>query len=1166
MGKALRDITLDSKYTETKGTVLINGNQALVRLPLIQQALDEKSGLNTAGFISGYRGSPLGGFDAALWQVKDHLEAQNVHFQPGVNEDLAATSVTGSQQLDALPDPQVDGVFSIWYGKGPGVDRSLDAFKHGNFSGAHKNGGVLVVYGDDHPGKSSTVCNQSDPALASIHIPSLYPANVSEFFEFGLLGWALSRYSGSWVGFKCVNETVEQTATCDIDLDAISIETPDRGELPEGGVNYHPIAMDREHDEKLVLNHRLPLVHAFVRANNINRITHGGKGKLGIITAGKAWQDTLSALQLLGIDQQRADELGLSIFKIGCIWPLEPEGLQEFAANHDELLFVEEKKGLMEEQAAHLLYNSTSRPRLSGKLTPEGKTLISLTEMLEARDIATAIVDRLQACGNTDRELADAGQKLCTQQSSCTPSSIRAPYFCSGCPHNTSTKLPEGSMAMSGIGCHGMAGWYRPDTLTPLQMGGEGTNWIGLAPFSGTKHIFQNLGDGTYYHSGLLAIRAACAANVNITYKILYNDAVAMTGGQPVDGPISVGEISHQVIHEGVKRCVVVSDNPSKFNSSSGLASGVEIFHRDQLDKVQRELRDTSGCTVIIYEQTCAAEKRRRRKRGKIEDPAKRMFINPAVCEGCGDCSAQSTCVSIQPLETAFGRKRQIDQSSCNKDYSCNKGFCPSFVTIYDAQPKRPDSISLDERLLSSLPLPAQADCGNGSYGIMIAGIGGTGVITVGAMLGMAAHLEHRACSIYDMTGLSQKNGAVYSHLKIADSIEQMDAQRIGRNDAKLLLGFDLIAAQGGESAATIGANKTHIIGNSRVSNTARFQLDPNDQVDTRLIEQQLSGIVGEDKLHLIDATGLALALCGDTIAGNMFMVGYAFQKGLLPLTLESIQRAIELNGTAVAFNQRAFTLGRLAAHDLASVQAIVEQNTTAPTVTIPESLDELVVHHSEHLTQYQDATYASRYCQLVKRTSEAERKVAKSDKLAQAVARYYAKLLSYKDEYEVARLHADPAFMESLKAQFSGDMRIEFNLAPPILTKRDPETGQIKKRAFGSWMLPAFRFLARFKSLRGTPLDIFSYTEERKMERQLIADYESQIEEILFHLTEDNLDIAIQLAELPESIRGYGHVKEKHVSQTRARWETLRKRFLNPEPAQVVNIQQPEALEAQNS
>ncbi len=1157
MGK-LRDISLSDKYTQNSGMLFISGNQALVRLPLIQNELDRRNGLNTGGFISGYRGSPLGGYDAALWQAKKAIEANDVHFQPGLNEELAATAVTGSQQLSVVPGATHDGVFGIWYGKGPGVDRALDALKHGNFSGAHENGGVLVLYGDDHPGKSSTICNHSEPALAAAMIPSFYPANVGEFIEFGLLGWAASRYSGMWIGFKCVNETVEQTATVEVDLDTITFNTPDRGELPAGGVNYRVIGQARELDEVIVAEHRIPLLHQFIRANNIDRISHGsrdGAGKLAVVTAGKAWQETVAALKLLGIDESRAAALGVTVYKLGCIWPIEPEGLKAVAARHDELLVVEEKKAFMQPQVAELIVNLANRPALSGKQAADGSALLPASTSLNAQLIAKAIASRLVAGGCSDDTVVAYAQQACEAAAKSGVAVMRTPYFCSGCPHNTSTKVPEGSMAMGGIGCHAMASAYRPDTVSPLQMGGEGANWIGLSPFTQTKHVFQNLGDGTYYHSGLMAIRAAVAGGINITYKILYNDAVAMTGGQPVDGPISVAEITHQVIHEGVKRCVVVSDYPDKYDGDNGLAAGVKVLHRSELDALQRELREVEGCTVIVYEQTCAAEKRRRRKRGKLEDPAKRMYINPAVCEGCGDCSAQSTCVSIQPLETAMGRKRQIDQSSCNKDYSCNRGFCPSFVTIYDAQPKKPEAVATGGGLFDGLPQPAAPALNGSSYNVMITGIGGTGVITVGAVLGMAAHLEQRACSIYDMTGLSQKNGAVYSHLKIADSNADIGAQHIAGGEANLLLGFDMVASLGGDAFASL-APATHVVGNSRVSNTVIFQFNPDDKVDNSLLEQQLANRVGQDHLHLVDASTLALQLCGDTIAANMFMVGYACQNGLLPLSVEAIERAIELNGTAVEFNLNAFRLGRVAGHDIDRLLALLTPAATSQ--ALPQTADEIIAHRVAHLTGYQNAAYAERYRALVEQVRSAEQTLAAgSEQLTAAVARYYSKLLSYKDEYEVARLHSDAANLAAMQSQFSGKLRVEYNLAPPLISKRDPVTGQLQKRSFGPWILPAFRLLAKLRFLRGTAFDIVGKTAERKMERQLITDYEALLSEVIRDLNSDNFATAVELASLPETIRGYGHVKERHVNATRQRWAALLEVFRHGEPEKVVQFQE---------
>lgn len=1156
-------VKLSDKFTKRKGRVFISGNQALVRLPLLQREMDQKVGLNTAGFISGYRGSPLGGYDSALWKAKDLLAEHQITFQPGVNEDLAATAVWGSQQLKSVPDPSVDGVFSIWYGKGPGVDRAGDPIKHGNYAGTHANGGVLVVYGDDHPGKSSTICHQSEQALAANSIPSLYPANVGEFFEFGLLGWALSRYSGLWVGFKGVNETVDQTATVDIDLDNFHIEYPSRSDMPEGAVNLGDstdLVMPHTTESNLV-RYRLPLVHRFVRANRIDReavpsSTNPELRKLGIVTAGKTYLDVMQALQRLGIDNARAAELGLSVYKVGCIWPLEPEGLKEFADSQDELLFIEEKRAFMEDQAAKILFNEPLRPRIIGKKDEKGEQLMNSDVQLEPAQLAQVIAARLINLGVDISSITEKCEALranvgCMPHNSAVP---RTYYFCSGCPHNTSTRIPEGSLAMAGIGCHGMAYVFRPDTMAPAQMGGEGVQWVGLSPFTKTQHVFQNLGDGTYYHSGLMAIRAAVAGKVNITYKILYNDAVAMTGGQPIDGPISVGEITQQVIHEGVTRCVIVTDSPDAYRNDKSLAPNVEIYHRDRLDHVQRELREIKGCTVMIYEQTCAAEKRRRRKRGQFPDPAKRMFINEDVCEGCGDCSVQSTCVSIQPKETPQGQKRMIDQSSCNKDFSCNKGFCPSFVTVLGGSPKKPKGIELDGSMLDQLPVPASASISDG-FGVIITGIGGTGVITVGSVLGMAAHMEGKACSIYDMTGMSQKNGAVYSHLKIAASPDQLNTQRLGVAEADLMLGFDLVAASADEAFRTLSST-SKVVGNSDVTPTAMFQLNPKVLPDAVAIQRELVDRAGEANTHFVDATGLALQLLGDTIAANFFVVGYAAQKGLLPLSIEAITAAIELNGMAVAFNLNALGLGRLYAHDPAAIQRLI---TPAQVIKL-ETLADLRRAGVERLSVYQDARYAERYSDFVDRIAKTEASnVPGSERLARTVATNLAKLMAYKDEYEVARMHSDPKLLERLKNEFDGDFKLKFNMAPPLLSKRHPDTGLPVKREFGAWMLPAFRILAKLKGLRGTRLDIFGYTDERRMERQLIEDYCDLISRVVEKLTKDNLNTAVALAELPQDIRGFGHVKERKFAEVKQREQQLVEQF--EAPAATVQQFEPKAV-----
>ncbi|MBE9538196.1 MAG: indolepyruvate ferredoxin oxidoreductase family protein, partial [Proteobacteria bacterium] len=839
------------------------------------------------------------------------------------------------------------------------------------------------------------------------------------------------------------------------------------------------------------------------------------------------------------------------LYKVGCIWPLEPQGLTEFATPCQELLFIEEKSAIIQPQAAEILYNQAQRPRIVGKYDEAGTQLFPSDVMLDAREIAAVIGQRLVAL-----ELADADLQACIAELSqdvavnvgINPAAQRTPYFCSGCPHNTSTKVPEGSNALAGIGCHTMAMFNKGYTIFPTQMGGEGLNWCGMSHFTHTKHVFQNLGDGTYYHSGLLAIRGAIASGANITYKILFNDATAMTGGQPADGPISVADISYQVLHEGAKKCVVLTDTPEAYNSQSGLAEGVKVYHRDELDRIQRELREVPGCTVLIYEQTCAAEKRRRRKRGTFPDPAKRLFINDAVCEGCSDCSVQSTCVSIMPQETALGTRRRIDQSSCNKDYSCVKGFCPSFVTVLGAEPKKRRGKALDSSLFDDLPVPVQAPVGEGSYDIMIAGIGGTGVITVGALLGMAAHMEGRACSIYDMTGLSQKNGAVYSHLRIADSNDVVFAQRMGAGDADLLLGFDLIAALQGDAAPVYAQGHTQVIGNAQVSTTSGFQFDSTVRPDTGLLQRQITERVGEGSADFIDATGMALALLGNTIGSNLFLMGYAAQRGLIPVGIDAIVKAVELNGVAVEFNLNAFNLGRLLAHSPKQLMALLPQSKPS-TELAALGLDELIDHRSDLLTQYQNSAYADRYVQLVHRVRSAEQSLyPEQDELTRAVAHGYAKLMAYKDEYEVARHYADPAFMQKLNADFEDGYKLRFNLAPPLLSRRDPQTGHLIKREFGGWLLGGFKVLAKFKGLRGGALDIFGYSAERRGERQLISDYEQLISQLLGELNEANYSSAVQLANLPEEIRGYGHVKEANIEKVKLQQQELLAQFKNPD------------------
>jgi indolepyruvate ferredoxin oxidoreductase len=1134
----IRTASLDDKWTVGSGRILINGTQAIARVLLAQSAIDARNGLNTAGYISGYRGSPLGNVDTTLWSIGDRLKAANIVFQPGLNEDIAATAIRGTQQIEAVPGPKYDGVFAAWYGKGPGVDRSGDALKHGNYGGAHRHGGVAIFYGDDHAGKSSTIAHHSEQAIAASMIPSLYPANAAEILEYGLIAYAMSRYSGSWVGVKCVTDVVEQTASVDVALPDFDPVLPPYPELPPEGVHCQVGSFAPLREEQIVADHRLPLVQRFVRANRIDRATfRSASPRLAIVTAGKSYADTRQAIELLGLDDVTASRLGISLYKIGCIWPIEPQGVAEFAQGHETILVIEEKKDFIEAQVASILFNLPERPRLIGKRDEDGAHLFSSSMPLEPIGIALAITDRLSRLGIDDAGVREARDRLAPPASPAAGNAVlprRAPFFCSGCPHSRSTRIPEGSISMTGIGCHTMATFVRPkEALLPTHMGGEGGNWIGMAPFTDTPHIFQNMGDGTYYHSGLLAIRAAVAAGVNITYKILYNDAVAMTGGQPVDGPISVSEIVQQVLHEGVGTIILVSDNPDAHRGNPELPTGLRIEHRDDLDAIQREMREMPGCTVLIYEQTCAAEKRRRRKRGLYPDPPKRLFISTAVCEGCGDCSVQSTCVSLGPVETEFGTKRRIDQSSCNKDYSCQNGFCPSFITVHGAEPRKRERMEFHGGLLDGLPDPVVPEIAQGSYNIMVAGIGGTGVITVAAIIGMAAHIEGRAASMFDMTGLAQKNGAVFSHIRLAETPDRISSQKIGRRETDLLLAFDMVAALADEAATTLAPGRSRALVNGDVVSTVAFQFDRDATVDGGTLSQRLTALVGEDAIEGIDATALASEIMGDSIAANLFMVGVAAQRGLLPIGVAAIEQAVTLNGTAVKFNLMAFRLGRLHA-----ARPDLVAGMRRPGAPVPDrSLDGVIAQRSAHLTDYQNPAYAERYRALVDRVRAAERAARRdSEALTMAVARNYAKLLAYKDEYEVARLLTHPSLQDELKRNFADGARLSLNLAPPILGGK-PVNGRPRKREFSeARMRPFLKLLASARRVRGTALDPFGRTAERRMERELIAEYEALVEMVLERLTSDTLEASARLLGLVDMVRGFGPVKEAAVKTYRAR------------------------------
>jgi indolepyruvate ferredoxin oxidoreductase len=1162
----MQAVTLDDKYVATSGRIYASGVQALVRLLLMQRLRDQAAGLNTAGFVSGYRGSPLGGLDEALWKAQRHLEANHVKFVPGVNEELAATAVWGTQQAGLIAPSKYDGVFAMWYGKGPGVDRCGDVFKHMNFAGTARHGGVLLVAGDDHGAYSSSLPHQSDHLFAASMIPVLYPCNVQEYLELGLHGFALSRFSGCAVAFKALADTVESSASVEADPFALRIQLPDDIALPEGGLNARllkgVITAQGRAQEILMQDYKIYAAIAYARANRLNRVTvDSPRARLGIVASGKSYMDVCEALEELGIDEQIAADIGIRLFKVTMPWPLEPDSVREFARGLEEILVVEEKRQVVEYQLKEHLYNwqPDVRPRVIGKFDEQGEWvalrgswLLPATGDFSVAQIARVIAGRVARFHPSDSIKArlmflEAKEAVLKKAVSTPP---RPAYYCSGCPHNRSTKVPEGSVALAGIGCHVMATSIYPEhTRSVPQMGGEGVPWVGQAPFSTLDHVFANLGDGTYFHSGYLAVRAAVAAGVNITYKILYNDAVAMTGGQPIDGPLTVPAIAQQVAAEGVKRIALVSEDLSRFADRSTLPALVTLHDRKDLEAVQRELREYKGVSVLIYDQTCAAEKRRRRKKGKYPQATARVFINEAVCEGCGDCGIQSNCSSILPLETEFGRKREIDQSSCNQDYSCVEGFCPSFVTLEGAKPRKSNAAKrASTGDLPALPEP-QAPVLNGTpYNILITGVGGTGVITIGALLGMAAHLEGKGVSVLDMTGMSQKNGAVTSHVRIAAQPGRILAQRIATGEANLILGCDMLTAGAPDAIAKTRPGVTVAVINTHEQPPGSFARNPDWQFPADQIRALIDESV-ESRSCYVDATRLATALLGDAIATNLFMLGFAFQNGLVPLSEAALNRAIELNGVAVESNKAAFAWGRGAAVDLARVERLAAP--AKPVVVhLPQSLDAIVRKRVAFLTAYQNAAYAARYEAFVSKVRQAEGSLGQGEALAKAVAKSLFKLMAYKDEYEVARLYTDGGFEARIKAAFEGDFTVKFNLAPPLLAKRDAQ-GRLMKAQYGPWMWRAFKLLARLKFLRGTTLDVFGRTEERRMERQLIADYEASVSALLPLLREDKLEQAIELASLPEHIRGFGHVKLESMRKAKARWAELETLLRNAPAAQ---------------
>lgn len=1156
----MQKVTLDDKYQLRSGRAYMTGIQALVRLPIVQRWRDIEAGLNTAGFISGYRGSPLGTYDMELMRAKSYLEPLHVHFEPGLNEDLAATSVWGSQQSNLAGQGLYDGVFGIWYGKGPGVDRSMDVFKHANAAGTMEHGGVLAIAGDDHAAKSSTLPHQTEHDFMSAMMPVLYPAGVREFVEFGLLGLAMSRYTGAWVAFKTTSDTAETSASIDLEGEKRSIILPTDFEMPQGGLHIRWPDPWRGQDTRLQ-RYKGFAAHAFARANQIDKVVLDSPNpRFGIIASGKAYLDVCQALHEMGITKEVASEIGLRLYKVGMVWPLEPQGARAFAEGLEEVLVVEEKREMIEYQLMQQLYNwkESARPRIVGKHDDKGRWLLSPDNELDISLVSHAIASRLAHFHNTplirDRLAWFEARKSAAE--AYEPETARTPFFCSGCPHNSSTRLPEGSRALAGIGCHIMAINMDRHNETFTQMGGEGTPWIGTHHFTKEKHIFANLGDGTYSHSGILAIRASVAAKVNITYKLLYNDAVAMTGGQEAEGHLSVPQIAAQLVAEGVGRVAIASERPEIYAKAT-LPPDVEVHERDQLMNLQYEMREMNGVTAIIYDQTCAAEKRRRRKRGKMEDPDKRVIINDQVCEGCGDCSVQSNCVSVEPLETELGRKRQINQSTCNKDFSCLKGFCPSFVTVKGGQLKK-SKAGGKETDLPDVPMP-KVPALEESYNILVTGIGGTGVLTIGALLGMAAHLEGKGCSVLDMAGLAQKGGAVLSHIRLFAEQDREASAKIITGGANLLLACDSVVASGKDAQTALSEERTRAVINTTLTPVADFVRNRDLDFKELAVQKAIAARTMKDGRFPLPATGLATALMGDSIATNMFILGYAWQKGLIPLSLDSIKEAITLNKVAIDNNLRTLHWGRAAAHDLALIEKLVAPFDRETDRFHAKNLDEAQSYREHFLENYQDKKLAARYRAMVEDVRAAEHKIgADHQALTKAVIHNYFKLLAYKDEYEVARLYASGDFENRLKAQFEGDVRLSFHMAPPLFSKIDPRTGRPKKTEFGPWMLPAFRLLAKLKGLRGTPFDPFGYSADRKMERQLIADYEAMLARILPRLRADNLDCATALAALPDMVRGFGPVKEDSVELMLKKKAELLDRFNDP------TIKNPEIMAAQ--
>lgn len=1141
--------SLDEKYTSREGRVFLSSIQALVRLPIDQSRSDRHAGRSTAGFISGYRGSPLGTYDVALWAASRHLEAAGIRFLPGLNEELAATSMRGTQQLAWFGKSRVAGAFALWYGKGLGVDRACESLKLGNLEGTSSLGGVLVVAGDDHSGKSSASAHQSEHTLIAGFIPILYPADPAEILFFGLAGWALSRYSGLWIGLKCVTDTLDLTASVELPPPNLEFVSPPGLQPPPSGFNLRQ-GLTPLQQEDAVVNYRIPAAQAFIRTNGLDRtIFDSTHRRLSIIAAGKAYLDVRQALKDLDLTADDCARLGIRLYKPAMVWPLEPKQALNFIDRSEEILVVEEKRPVIEDQIARLLCSSSAvrSMALSGKRDPRGVPLLPSTGELSPDLVRKAIASRMLSLGLVDTERAKLVERLEILSSRARTLTsgplVRTAYYCSGCPHNTGTRIPEGSTAMSAVGCHGLAAYVMPErhTMYPMPMGGEGMPWLAASPLVDTPHMFQNMGDGTFAHSGILAIRAAVAAEANVTFKILYNDGVAMTGGQPVEGTLTPLTVVEQLLAEHVKPVVVITGDKTRYANVT-LPAGVELWDREHLERLQRKFREIRGVSGIVYDQTCAAELRRRRKRGRHPPGPKRVVINPAVCEGCGDCSVQANCVSIQPLETELGRKRIIEQSTCNSDFSCLKGFCPSFLSLHGATVS-PLALANDTPIndaISRLPVPPHVPLGEQSYNILVAGIGGTGVLTVGAIVGMAAHLEGKHCSVMDMTGMAQKGGAVTSHLRIASSTEQIFSSRLDVGMCDLLLACDLIVATSADVLKALRPKLTRVLFNENVTPPGEFQRHPDLDLSAAKLKAILAAALGGVHIEGFAATQLATAITGDTIATNMLMVGYAAQRGLLPVSIDSLEQAIRLNNIAVAPNLRTLAIGRLAAYQ-PQILAPLHPQPAGP-IDGATTFEQVIARQTVILTDYQNRRYAKTYDAFVRSVAEriSRRELEGGEHFVREIAITLARLMAYKDEYEVARLHSDPAFWSAIHTNFTNISRVDFHLAPPLLARHDFATGRPKKITVGPWILKAFQILKRLKFLRGTRFDPFGYSSDRRTERHLIEEFRSNIEAIVEELTPERMEIALELARVPREIRGFGPVKVATIAAYRKRHAQL--------------------------